>query len=170
MKSKYLERIEEANKQFNLFTVKERVNNGDYLVLFRNANENYDICEIVTNDGHSADIIFDNWCKNANEFKLANNNGRYIVIMLLKQNDNYQLINDYRIWGDNMYYNEIEYSTKPDINGNRYSVIFNPCALWFMRGVNISIHKPDKYYSRKKINEFVDLLIKDGYLETNRQI
>lgn len=68
-----------------------------------------------------------------------------------------------------MIYNEKEYSTKPDINGNRYSVIFNPAARWFMRGVNISIHKPDKYYSRKKINEFVDLLIEEGYLETNRQ-
>lgn len=68
-----------------------------------------------------------------------------------------------------MYYNDKEYSTKPDINGNRYSVIFNPAARWFMRGVNISIHKPDKYYSRKKINEFVDLLIEEGYLETNRQ-
>ena len=67
-------------------------------------------------------------------------------------------------------YNEIEYSTKPDINGNRYSVIFNPRALWFMRGVNISNHKPDKYYSRKHIDKFVELLIKDGYLETNRQI
>ena len=69
-----------------------------------------------------------------------------------------------------MYNNEIEYSTKPDINGNRYSVIFNPAALWFMRGINISNHKPDKYYSRKQINMFVDLLIKEGYFETNRQI
>ena len=65
-------------------------------------------------------------------------------------------------------YNEIEYSTKPDINGNRYSVIFNPCTLWFRRGVNISNHKPNKYYSRKHINEFVNLLIKDGYIETNK--
>ena len=97
MKSKYLERIEEAYKQFNLFTVKERVNNGDYLVLFRNANENYDISELVTNDGNFADTIFDRWREDAQFFKLANNNGRYIVIMLLKQNDNYQLINDYRI-------------------------------------------------------------------------
>ena len=97
MKSKYLERIEEAYKQFNLFTVKKIVNNGDYLVLFRNANENYDISEIATNDGHFADIILDIWCKNASDFKEENNNGRYIVIMLLKQNDAYQLINDYRI-------------------------------------------------------------------------
>ena len=97
MKSKYLERIEEAYNQFNLFTVKERVNNGDYLVLFRNANENYDISELVTNDGNFADIIFDRWREDAKLFKEANNNGRYIVIMLLKQNDNYQLINDYRI-------------------------------------------------------------------------
>ena len=97
MKSKYLERIEESYKQFNLFTVKERVNNGDYLVLFRNANENYDISEIVTNDGRFADTIFNMWCEDANKFKTVNNNGRYIVIMLLKQNDNYQLINDYRI-------------------------------------------------------------------------
>ena len=67
-------------------------------------------------------------------------------------------------------YSEVEYSTKPDINGNRYSVIFNPHALWFMRGINISHHKPDKYYSRKRINEFINLLIKEGYLETNRQI
>lgn len=169
MKSKYLERIEEAYQQFNLFTVKERVNNGDYLVLFRNANENYDISELVTDGGNFADTIFDRWCEDAKFFKLANNNGRYIVIMLLKQNDNYQLVNDYRIWGVIMF-NEKEYSTKPDINGNRYSVIFNPCALWFMRGVNISIHKPDKYYSRKQLKEFVDLLIKEGYLETNRQI
>ena len=97
MKSKYLERIEESYKQFNLFTVKERVNNGDYLILLRNANENYDISEIVTNDGHFADTIFDRWCEDAMFFKETNNNGRYIVIMLLKQNDNYQLINDYRI-------------------------------------------------------------------------
>ena len=96
MKSKYLERIEEAYKQFELFSVKKQVNNGDYLILLRNANEDYDISEIVTNDGHFADTIFDIWCKNANEFKVSNNNGRYIVIMLLKQNDNYQLINDYR--------------------------------------------------------------------------
>ena len=99
MKSKYLECIEEAYKQFNLFTVKEKVNNGDYLVLFRNANENYDISELVTNGGNFADAIFERWCEDAKFFKEANNNGRYIVIMLLKQNDNYQLINDYRIWG-----------------------------------------------------------------------
>lgn len=68
-----------------------------------------------------------------------------------------------------MYNNEIEYSTKPDINGNRYSVIFNPVALWFRQGINISIHKPSKYYSRKHINEFVNLLIKEGYIETNKQ-
>ena len=97
MKSKYLECIEEAYKQFNLFTVKENVNNGDYLVLIRNANENYDISGLVTNDGNFADIIFDSWRESAISFKEANNKGRYIVIMLLKQNDNYQLINDYRI-------------------------------------------------------------------------
>ena len=97
MKSKYLEHIEEAYKQFNLFTVKERVNNGGYLVLFRNANENYDISELVTNDRNFADTIFGRWCENARLFKLTNNNGRYIVIMLLKQNEIYQLINDYRI-------------------------------------------------------------------------
>ena len=68
-----------------------------------------------------------------------------------------------------MYNNEIEYSTKPDINGNRYSVIFNPVALWFRQGINISIHKTSKYYSRKHINEFVNLLIKEGYIETNKQ-
>ena len=95
MKSKYLERIEEAYKQFNLFALRKPVDNGDYLVLFRNAIQNYDIGEVVTNDGGFADIIFDRWCENANDFKSANN-GRYIVIMLLKQNDNYQLINDYR--------------------------------------------------------------------------
>ena len=60
---------------------------------------------------------------------------------------------------------DIEYSTKPDISGNRYSVIFNPLHLYFRRGINISAHKPDKYYSRKHINEFADSLIKDGYFE-----
>lgn len=93
MKSKYLERIEEAYKQFNLFTVKERVNNGDYLVLFRNAHENYDISELVTNGGNFADTIFERWCDDARLFKEANNNGRYIVIMLYKHNDIYQ-VND----------------------------------------------------------------------------
>ena len=73
--------------------MKERVNNGDYLVLFRNANENYDISEIVTNDGHFADIIFDKWRNNATFFKLSNVKGRYIVIMLYKHNDRYQ-VND----------------------------------------------------------------------------
>ena len=68
-----------------------------------------------------------------------------------------------------MYKYEIEYSTKPDINGNRYSVIFNPYALCFRRGINISVHKPNKYYSRKHINEFVNLLIKEGYIEYNKQ-
>lgn len=68
-----------------------------------------------------------------------------------------------------MYYNDKEYSTKPDINGNRYSVIFNPVSKWFRCGVNISTHKPDRYYSRKEINIFIDLLIEEGYLETNRQ-
>ena len=67
-------------------------------------------------------------------------------------------------------YYEKEYSTKPDINGNRYSVIFNPMTLWFRRGINISTDKPDKYYSRRHINEFVDLLIESGYIEVNRQI
>ena len=69
-----------------------------------------------------------------------------------------------------MYYNEIEYSTKPDIYGNRYSVIFNPCALWFMRGINISNHKPDEYHSREYINNFVNILLEHGYIETNKQI
>ena len=97
MKPKYLECIGEAYKQFNLFTVKEKVNNGDYLVLIRNANENYDVSEFVTNKESLAYDIFDKWCDNAKFFKLSNVKGRYIVIMLLKQNDNYQLINDYRI-------------------------------------------------------------------------
>lgn len=66
-------------------------------------------------------------------------------------------------------YNEIEYSTKPDINGNRYSVIFNPKGLWFRRGINISYHKPNRYYSRKHINNFVNILIEHGYIETNKQ-
>ena len=168
MKSKYLERIEEAYNQFNMFSVKKAVNNGDYLILARNVNEDYDISEIVSNDRHFADTIFDRWCETARLFKSTNNNGRYIVIMLLKQNYNYQLINDYRIWGVIMY-NEIEYSTKPDIHGNRYSVIFNPVCLSFKSGINISAHKPDKYYSRKHIDEFVNLLIKEGYTETNKQ-
>ena len=64
---------------------------------------------------------------------------------------------------------DIEYSTKPDINGNRYSVIFNPMCLWFRKGINISAHKPNKYYSRKRINEIIELLIKEGYTETNEQ-
>lgn len=69
-----------------------------------------------------------------------------------------------------MIYNEKEYSTKPDINGNRYSIIFIPAAKWFMRGINISVHKPDKYCSRKEINKYADFLLKKGYFETNRQI
>ena len=97
MKSKYLERIEEAYKQFELFRVCKEVKNNDYLLLIRNANQNYDIEDFVTNDGYLADIIFDRWRENANFFKSINNMDRYIVIMLLKQNDNYQLINDYRI-------------------------------------------------------------------------
>ena len=96
MKLKYLECIEEAYKQFNLFTVKERVNNDNYLILIRNANENYDISELVTNDGNFADTLFDRWCEDARFFKSANNNGRYIVIMLYKHNDRYQ-VNDYSI-------------------------------------------------------------------------
>ena len=112
MKSKYLERIEQAYKQFELFSVKKQVNNGDYLVLFRNANQNYDIGEWVTNDGNFAGTIFDRWCENARLFKSSNNNGIYIIIILLKQNYNYQLINDYRIWGAIMYITEKEYSTK----------------------------------------------------------
>ena len=56
-----------------------------------------DISELATNEGNFADNIFDRWREDARFFKEANNNGRYIVIMLLKQNDNYQLINDYRI-------------------------------------------------------------------------
>ena len=93
MKSKYLECIEEAYKQFNLFTLKERVNNGDYLVLIRNANENYDISEFVTNKESLAYDIFDKWCDNAKFFKFSNVKGRYIVIMLYKHNDRYQ-VND----------------------------------------------------------------------------
>ena len=96
MKSKYLECIKEAYKQFNLFTVKERVNNGNYLVLIRNANENYDISEFVTNKESLAYDIFDKWRDNAKFFKLSNVKGRYIVIMLYKHNDRYQ-INDYSI-------------------------------------------------------------------------
>ena len=64
---------------------------------------------------------------------------------------------------------DIEYSTKPDINGNRYIIIFNPMCLCFRRGINISAHKPNKFYSRKRINEIIDLLIKEGYTETNKQ-
>lgn len=96
MKSKYLEHIEEAYNQFNLFTVKERVNNGDYLVLIRNANENYDISEFVTNKESLAYDIFDKWRDNATVFKSSNVKGRYIVIMLYKHNDIYQ-VNDYFI-------------------------------------------------------------------------
>ena len=97
MKSKYLERIEETHKQFELYSMIEYVKNGDYIILMRNANENYDISELVTNDGNFADTIFDRWCEDARFFKSANNKGKYIVIMLLKQNGNYQLITDYRI-------------------------------------------------------------------------
>lgn len=97
MKSKYLERIEEAYKQFELYSIHEHVKNGDYIILMRNADENYDISELVTNDSNFADTIFERWCENARLFKESNNKGSYIVIMLLKQNDNYQLINDYRI-------------------------------------------------------------------------
>ena len=93
MKSKYLECIEEAHKQFNLFTVKEKVNNDDYLVLIRNANENYDISEFVTNKESLAYDIFDKWRDNAKFFKLSNVKGKYIVIMLYKHNDRYQ-VND----------------------------------------------------------------------------
>ena len=97
MKSKYLQRIEEAYEQSNLFRVRKEVKNNDYLLLIRNANQNYDIEEFVTNDGSLADIIFERWCENAKFFKSVNDEERYIVIMLLKQNDNYQLISDYRI-------------------------------------------------------------------------
>ena len=97
MKSKYLERIDEAYKQFDLFRVCKEVKNNDYLLLIRNASQNYDIEEFVSNDGCLADIIFDRWCENAKFFKSVNDEDRYIVIMLLKQNDSYQLINDYRI-------------------------------------------------------------------------
>ena len=93
MKSKYLECIEEAYNQFNLFTVKERVNNNDYLVLIRNSNENYDISEFVTNKESLAYDIFDKWRDNAKFFKLSNVKGRYIIIMLYKHNDIYQ-VND----------------------------------------------------------------------------
>lgn len=60
---------------------------------------------------------------------------------------------------------DFEYSTKPDNNGNRYIIIFNPLHLYFRRGINISAHKPDKYYSRNRLDEIVNLLIKDGYAE-----
>ena len=93
MKSKYLECIEEAYYQFNLFTVKEKVTNGDYLVLIRNANENYEISEFVTNKESLAYDIFDKWCYNATVFKSSNINGRYIVIMIYKHNDIYQVVN-----------------------------------------------------------------------------
>ena len=93
MKSKYLERIEEAYNQFNLFTIKEKVTNDDYLVLIRNTNENYDINEFVTNKESLAYDIFDKWCDNATFFKSVNINGRYIVIMIYKHNDIYQVIN-----------------------------------------------------------------------------
>lgn len=93
MKSEYLEHIEEAYSQFKLFTVKERVNNDDYLVLIRNSNENYDISEFVTNKESLAVYIFDKWRDNAKFFKLSNVKGRYIVIMLYKHNDIYQ-VND----------------------------------------------------------------------------
>ena len=93
MKSKYLECIEEAYKQFNLFTVKEIVNNGDYLVLIRNANENYDISEFVTNKESLAYDIFVKWCDNARIFKSSNIKGKYIVIMAYKHNDIYQISN-----------------------------------------------------------------------------
>lgn len=62
---------------------------------------------------------------------------------------------------------EFEYSTKPDINGERYIIIFNPLHLYFRRGINISANKPDKYYSRNCIDNFVNLLIKAGYAEIN---
>ena len=91
MKSNYLECIEEAYKQYNLFRVHKRVNNGDYLVLFRNANEDYDISEFVNNKESFAYDIFDKWCDNAKFFKLSNVNGRYIVIMLYRHNDIYQV-------------------------------------------------------------------------------
>ena len=60
---------------------------------------------------------------------------------------------------------DIEYSTKQDNNGNRYIIIFNPMHLYFKRGINISTHKPDKYYSRERIDNFVNLLIKAGFAE-----
>ena len=64
---------------------------------------------------------------------------------------------------------DFEYSTKPDNNGNRYIIIFNPLHLYFRRGINISAHKPDGYYSRKRIDNFINLLIKAGYTEINEQ-
>ena len=60
---------------------------------------------------------------------------------------------------------DFEYSTNPDINGDRYIIIFNPLHLYFRRGINISARKPDKYYSRERIDNFVNLLIKAGYAE-----
>ena len=93
MELKYLERIKEAYYQFNLFTLNEIVNNGDYLVLIRNVNDNYDIGKFVTDKESLADDIFVKWCDNAKSFKLSNVKGRYIVIMLYKHNDRYQ-VND----------------------------------------------------------------------------
>ena len=93
MKSKYLEHIEETYKQFELYSIHKHVNNGDYLVLARNANDNYDIGEFVTNRESLAYDIFDKWCYNATVFKLSNINGRYIVIMIYKHNDIYQVVN-----------------------------------------------------------------------------
>lgn len=97
MKSKYLERIEEAHKQFELYSIHEHVNNGDYLVLTRNAKDNYDIGEFVTNRESLAYDIFDKWCYNATVFKSSNINGRYIVIMISKHKDIYQVVNYYII-------------------------------------------------------------------------
>ena len=93
MKSKYLECNEDGHYQCNLFTVHKGANNGDYLVLIRNANGNYDISEFVTNKESLAYDIFDKWCDNAKFFKFSNVKGRYIVIMLYKHNDRYQ-VND----------------------------------------------------------------------------
>ena len=97
MKSKYLERIKEAYKQFELYTRHGHAKNGEYIILMRNANQNYDICEVIANGRNFADTVFDGWRENAQFFKSANQKGRYIVIMMLKQDEKYYLVNDYRI-------------------------------------------------------------------------
>ena len=89
--------FEEAYKQFELFKVHSFVKQDSYLLLLRNAQEDYDISEFVTNKESSAYNIFDKWCENATFFKSSNNKGRYIVIMIYKHNDIYRVVNYYAI-------------------------------------------------------------------------